>query len=92
MPHELYVDEHESIPEDVLKRIRVKAIDHGLWPMNVPVEMGGLGSSVMEQVVGYKFHRGALACGRRRESMTVDELMAGVGADTDVTLIVCPVT
>jgi alkylation response protein AidB-like acyl-CoA dehydrogenase len=51
VPHELYVDEHESIPEDVLKRIRAKAIDYGLWPMNVPVEMGGLGSSVMAQVV-----------------------------------------
>jgi alkylation response protein AidB-like acyl-CoA dehydrogenase len=51
VPHELYVDEHESIPEDVLTRIRAKAIDYGLWPMNVPVEMGGLGSSVMAQVV-----------------------------------------
>jgi alkylation response protein AidB-like acyl-CoA dehydrogenase len=51
VPHELYVDEHESIPEDVLERIRAKAIDYGLWPMNVPREMGGLGSSVMAQVV-----------------------------------------
>ena len=46
--------------------------------------------AVMEQVVGYKFHRGALACGRRREAATVDALMAGAGADEDVTWIVCP--
>jgi acyl-CoA dehydrogenase len=50
-PHELTVDEHEALPPEVLKRIRQQALDHGLWPMNVPVELGGLGSSVMEQVV-----------------------------------------
>ena len=51
VPHELYVDEHESIPADVLERIRAKAIEYGLWPMNVPRELGGLGSSVLAQVV-----------------------------------------
>jgi acyl-CoA dehydrogenase len=50
-PHELTVDETEALPDDAVKRIRSQAIDYGLWPMNVPVEMGGLGSSVMEQVV-----------------------------------------
>jgi len=46
--------------------------------------------SVMERVLGYKFHRGALACGRRREARTVDELLAGVGVDEDATWVVCP--
>ncbi len=51
LPHELTVDETEALPADTVKRIRSKAIDYGLWPMNVPVELGGLGSSVMEQVI-----------------------------------------
>jgi acyl-CoA dehydrogenase len=50
-PHELTVDEHEALPTETVERIRQQALDHGLWPMNVPVELGGLGSSVMEQVV-----------------------------------------
>jgi alkylation response protein AidB-like acyl-CoA dehydrogenase len=51
VPHELYVDEHEALPKEVLDRIHSKAIDYGLWPMNVPKELGGLGSSVLAQVV-----------------------------------------
>jgi alkylation response protein AidB-like acyl-CoA dehydrogenase len=51
IPHELVVDETEALPTETLERIRTKALDYGLWPMNVPVEMGGLGSSVIEQVL-----------------------------------------
>ncbi|MBW2232407.1 MAG: acyl-CoA dehydrogenase [Deltaproteobacteria bacterium] len=51
VPHELTVDEHEALPPEILERIRSQALDHGLWPMNVPVELGGLGSSVIEQVI-----------------------------------------
>jgi acyl-CoA dehydrogenase len=51
VPHELVVDEFEVLPPETLARIRSKALDYGLWPMNVPVNMGGLGSSVMEQVI-----------------------------------------
>jgi len=51
VPHELVVDEHEALPPETLAGIRRKAIDYGLWPMNVPRELGGQGSSVMEQVV-----------------------------------------
>jgi alkylation response protein AidB-like acyl-CoA dehydrogenase len=51
VPHELTVDEHEELPQEVLDRIHEKARDYGLWPMNVPKDMGGLGSSVMEQVL-----------------------------------------
>jgi len=51
VPHEMTVDETEALPEDVLVRIRQKALDYGLWPMNVPKEFGGLGCSVMEQII-----------------------------------------
>jgi alkylation response protein AidB-like acyl-CoA dehydrogenase len=51
VPHELTVDEHEALPPEAVERIRQQALDYGLWPMNVPKELGGLGSSVMEQVV-----------------------------------------
>jgi alkylation response protein AidB-like acyl-CoA dehydrogenase len=54
VPHELTVDEHESLPDEVVERIRRQAIDYGLWPMNVPVELGGLGSSVLEQVLAHE--------------------------------------
>ncbi len=49
--HEMTVEETEALPDDVSQRLRRRAIELGLWPMNVPKEMGGLGSSVLEQVI-----------------------------------------
>jgi butyryl-CoA dehydrogenase len=51
LPHELEVEERGPLPHDVSARLRKRAIAEGLWPMNVPKELGGLGSSVMERVV-----------------------------------------
>jgi alkylation response protein AidB-like acyl-CoA dehydrogenase len=51
LPRELEVDEHEALPQETRAAIRRKALDYGLWPMNIPKELGGLGSSVLEQVV-----------------------------------------
>jgi butyryl-CoA dehydrogenase len=51
LPHELEVEARGPLPDDVSARLRKRAIAEGLWPMNVPKEMGGLGSSVMERVV-----------------------------------------
>jgi alkylation response protein AidB-like acyl-CoA dehydrogenase len=51
IPHELEVDEHSRISEDARARIRKRACRDGLWPMNVPEELGGLGSSVLAQVI-----------------------------------------
>ena len=51
VPHELTVDETEALPKEALARICQQALDCGLWPMNVPKELGGLGSSVMEQII-----------------------------------------
>ena len=51
IPHELAVEEHGPLPADVSARLRSRAIAEGLWPMNIPKELGGLGSSVMEQVI-----------------------------------------
>jgi tRNA G18 (ribose-2'-O)-methylase SpoU len=61
-----------------------EALAAGRAPLYVSSE------AVMEQVVGYAFHRGALACGRRREAMTVDALLGGVGVGEGATWIVCP--
>jgi acyl-CoA dehydrogenase len=51
IPHELEVDEHSRISEDARARIRERACRDGLWPMNVPEDLGGLGSSVLAQVI-----------------------------------------
>jgi acyl-CoA dehydrogenase len=51
LPRELEVEERGALPEEVGTRLRRRAIDEGLWPMNVPRELGGLGSTVLEQVV-----------------------------------------
>ncbi len=51
IPHELEVEENEALPEETSRSIMKRAIRDGLWPMNVPKKMGGLGSSVMEQVI-----------------------------------------
>jgi acyl-CoA dehydrogenase len=51
LPRELEVEEHGPLASETSARIRRRAIEEGLWPMNVPRELGGLGSSVQEQVV-----------------------------------------
>ncbi len=51
IPHEMEVEENEALPEETTRRIAKRAIADGLWPMNVPKEMGGLGSTVMEQMI-----------------------------------------
>jgi alkylation response protein AidB-like acyl-CoA dehydrogenase len=51
IPHELEVDEHSRVPEAARAKIRERACRDGLWPMNVPEELGGLGSSVLAQVI-----------------------------------------
>jgi alkylation response protein AidB-like acyl-CoA dehydrogenase len=51
VPHERTVDEREALPQATRDHIREQALAYGLWPMNVPRELGGLGSSVLEQVV-----------------------------------------
>jgi acyl-CoA dehydrogenase len=51
IPHELAVDEHSSVPEGAGAGIRERACRDGLWPMNVPKALGGLGSSVLAQVI-----------------------------------------
>jgi acyl-CoA dehydrogenase len=51
IPHELAVEERGPLPSEISARLRRSAIAEGLWPMNVPKEFGGLGSSVMEQVI-----------------------------------------
>src|SRR6185503_2282851 len=50
-PHEMTVEETEALPDEVSERLRRRAIELGLWAMNVPKELGGLGSSVLEQVI-----------------------------------------
>ena len=51
IPHELAVEEKGPLPAAVGARLRKRSIEEGLWPMNIPRDLGGLGSSVMEQVV-----------------------------------------
>ena len=42
----------------------------------------------VEGIVGYNFHRGVLACGRRKTLPTVDQICARIGEYA--TLVVCP--
>ena len=51
LPREMEVEENEELSEKTRRRIAKRAIADGLWPMNVPKEMGGLGSTVMEQMI-----------------------------------------
>ena len=51
IPHERHVDETEELPDGVREKIIERSIADGLWPMNIPKKDGGLGSSVLEQVI-----------------------------------------
>jgi alkylation response protein AidB-like acyl-CoA dehydrogenase len=51
IPHEMEVDETETLPIEVREHLKKCAVEEGLWPMNVPKELGGLGSSVLAQCI-----------------------------------------
>ncbi len=51
VPREMEVEEKQALPEEIKRRLRERALADGLWPMNVPKKLGGLGSSVLEQVI-----------------------------------------
>jgi alkylation response protein AidB-like acyl-CoA dehydrogenase len=51
IPHEMEVDETEMLSPEVREHLKKRALEEGLWPMNVPLELGGLGSSVMAQCI-----------------------------------------
>jgi len=51
IPNEIGVDETASLDEATQATIRERACREGLWPMNIPEELGGLGSSVLAQVI-----------------------------------------
>jgi tRNA G18 (ribose-2'-O)-methylase SpoU len=45
---------------------------------------------LLNRIVGYKFHTGTLAIGRRKPSLSVDQLMASIADRPGATLVVCP--
>jgi tRNA G18 (ribose-2'-O)-methylase SpoU len=67
-----------------------------LLPAETPIYVAT--RRVLEQTIGFNFHRGVLACGRRLERLTLDELLRsdlpplGTAAEPQSrsTLLVCP--
>lgn len=54
----------------------------------VPVYVGR--EELLSEVVGFKFHRGVLAIGRRCEPLAFDDLLVRLAAKPRVRLVVCP--
>ena len=48
--------------------------------------------SLMVEIVGFPFHRGALAVGRRRASSSLEDVMRPLEQKSPLTLLVCPET
>ena len=59
-----------------------------LAPPGVPVYV--VPDPLVHQVVGFKFHSGVMAVGRRKAAMTVDDVMAAASARPRATLVVLP--
>lgn len=55
-------------------------------PARVPVYVAP--QAVMEQVLGFKFHSGVIACGRRKRRLTIDDVVPR--ERERLTLVVCP--
>ena len=45
---------------------------------------------LLEATIGFNFHRGVLACGRRQPPLGVEDVLARLHGASDATLIVCP--
>ena len=56
-----------------------------LAPPHVPVYV--VDAPVMDQVIGFKFHQGVLACGRRKPPTTLEQIC---GRKDRLTLVICP--
>jgi tRNA G18 (ribose-2'-O)-methylase SpoU len=59
-----------------------------LAPAGVPIYVAE--ESLLLKIVGFPFHRGALAVGRRGRAMTLDELLAPAGKRMIFRLAICP--
>ena len=59
-----------------------------LAPKGVPVYV--VSNEAIRRVVGFKFHSGVLACGRRPAKTTVEQVLATVPGEAPSTLVVCP--
>jgi tRNA G18 (ribose-2'-O)-methylase SpoU len=70
--------------ESVLLSERFAAQLGSLVPVEVPTWL--LPDELVEPLVGFNFHRGILACGRRRANLTLEELAP---ADRPLTLAIC---
>lgn len=60
----------------------------GRVPADVPLYVAP--ESLLLDVVGFNFHRGALAVGRRRPSLGLGELLAGKEKMPTLRLVICP--
>ena len=59
-----------------------------LAPEGVPVYV--LPNALIDRVVGFQFHSGVLACGRRPVNPTLEQVLADVADGAAATLVVCP--
>lgn len=59
----------------------------GMVPSDVPLYV--LSDALVHRVIGFKFHSGVIACGRRIASQDLDALVSG---KESLTLVVCPET
>lgn len=57
-------------------------------PAGVPIYVAT--RAMMSETVGFKFHRGVLACALRRPGPTADEILGGLALESEATIVVCP--
>jgi tRNA G18 (ribose-2'-O)-methylase SpoU len=57
-------------------------------PQDVPVYVAS--QDLVQATVGFNFHRGIVACGRRQPDRPVEDLLAGLRSHHRSTLVVCP--
>lgn len=59
-----------------------------LVPPGVPIYVAD--RALMAQIVGFPFHRGVMAVGRRHDSPSLEEMMRPLEGKSPLTLVVCP--
>ncbi len=72
--------------ESVLAGERYAASVARRMPAEVPLLV--INDSLVSELVGFNFHRGLLACGRRLPSSTIEEFVGPLSASA--TLVICP--
>ncbi len=80
--------ESPCVTESIVCTAAARARFEGLVPADVPIYVTT--TQLISRLIGFRFHRGVLACGSRPEAIGIEELCRRATAKPQSVLVLCP--